>query len=150
MTGDACVLDHEQRQIVEATIADHCRIRNWVLHAVNCRSNHLHVVVSAPGYHSNVVREQFKAWCTRRLKEHALATHTNPTRQRWPHTNPTRQRGSDTNPTRQRGESLRQNWWAERGSKRYINDLDSLEAAILYVRDGQDQNQSDAPARASH
>jgi hypothetical protein len=32
----------------------------------------------------------------------------------------------------------REKWWAERGSKRYINDEDSLEAAILYVREGQD------------
>ena len=115
MTEDACLLNADQRQVVEATIAEHCRIRNWVLHAVNCRSNHLHVVVTAPGYHPDVVREQFKAWCTRRLKEHA-------------HTNPTRQRGSQ----------VRDQWWAERGSKRYINDPDSLEAAIFYVRDGQD------------
>jgi len=118
MTEDACVLSAEQRKIVEATIAEHCRIRNWVLRAVNCRSNHLHVVVTALGYHPNVVREQFKAWCTRRLKEHAQAT--------------------DTNPTRQRGSPFRANWWAERGSKRYINDEASLESATHYVRDGQD------------
>ena len=47
MTDDACVLDLDQRKIVEATIAEHCGIRSWVLHAVNCRSNHLHVVVTA-------------------------------------------------------------------------------------------------------
>jgi REP element-mobilizing transposase RayT len=128
MTEDACVLSAEQRKIVEATIAEHCRIRNWVLHAVNCRSNHLHVVVTAPGYHPNVVREQFKAWCTRRLKEHSQATDTIPTRKR----------GRNINPTRQRGSPLRENWWAERGSKRYINDEASLESAVLYVRDGQD------------
>jgi hypothetical protein len=34
---------------------------------------------------------------------------------------------------------LRENWWAERGSQRFINDSESLEAAILYVRDGQDK-----------
>ncbi len=115
MTEDACLLNADQRHVVEATIADHCRIRNWVLHAVNCRSNHLHVVVTAPGYHPDVVREQFKAWCTRRLKEY-----------------------EHTNPMRQRGSPLRTQWWAERGSKRYINDEDSLESAILYVRDSQD------------
>jgi hypothetical protein len=32
----------------------------------------------------------------------------------------------------------RQNWWAERGSQRYINDPAGLGAAIAYVRDGQD------------
>ena len=139
MTEDACLLDAEQRKVVEETIADHCRIRNCVLHAVNCRSNHLHVVVTAPGYHPDVVREQFKAWCTRRLKERE---HTNPTRKRGPDTNPTRKRGPD-----KRGIPVRKQWWAERGSKRYINDENSLEAAILYVRDGQDQHQPDAQAR---
>jgi hypothetical protein len=38
MTEDACVLDEEQRRLVEKTIIDHCRIRGWQLHAVNCRS----------------------------------------------------------------------------------------------------------------
>ena len=37
------------------------------------------------------------------------------------------------------------NWWAERGSQRPIYDLQGLEAAILYVRDGQDQKQDIGP-----
>ena len=45
MTEDACLLDDEQRRLVEGTIADHCRIRGWHLHVVNCRTNHVHVVV---------------------------------------------------------------------------------------------------------
>ena len=69
MTEDACVLDVEQRKIVETTISAHCTIRGWQLHVVNCRTNHLHVVVSAP-VHPDTIRKQFKAWCTRRLKEH--------------------------------------------------------------------------------
>ena len=32
---------------------------------------------------------------------------------------------------------VRENWWAERGSRRFINDQQGLEAAIRYVRDGQ-------------
>lgn len=35
-------------------------------------------------------------------------------------------------------DSTRENWWTERGSIRYINNEDDFEAAILYVRDGQD------------
>src|SRR5262245_26539839 len=69
MTEDALILDAEQRRLVEKTIADHCVIRKWVLHSVNCRSNHVHVAVTAPGRTIEVPREQFKAWCTRRLKE---------------------------------------------------------------------------------
>src|SRR5256885_16629826 len=47
MTEDACLLDPEQRAVVERQIAETCRVRGWVLHAVNCRSNHAHVVVTA-------------------------------------------------------------------------------------------------------
>jgi REP element-mobilizing transposase RayT len=54
---------------VEDTIHDHCRIRGWHLHAVNCRTNHAHVVVTAPDRDPEEVMDQFKAWCTRRLKE---------------------------------------------------------------------------------
>ena len=71
MSEDACRLNSDERQIVEDTIAAHCRIRNWALHAVSCRSNHLHLVVSAVD-HPDAVRDQLKAWCTRKLKEHEL------------------------------------------------------------------------------
>ena len=47
MSEDGCVLDSEQRRLVEKTIRDHCRIRGWELHEVNCRTNHLHVVAGA-------------------------------------------------------------------------------------------------------
>jgi REP element-mobilizing transposase RayT len=118
MTEDACLLDMEQRQLVERTIAEHCQIRGWKLHAVNCRSNHLHIVVTADLAPKHV-RVQLKAWCTRRLKELEV------------------KRQARVCP----GETsaiVRENWWAERGSDRYINDHESLEAVILYVRDGQD------------
>lgn len=60
MVESAVVLTYEQRDLIEQTIRDHCRIRGWVLHAVNARTNHIHVVVTAdrdPGE----VRDQFKA-----------------------------------------------------------------------------------------
>ena len=68
MTEDACRLDAEQRAVVERQIAETCRFRGWELHVVNCRSNHLHVVVTAD-QDPKIVRNQLKAWCTRRLKE---------------------------------------------------------------------------------
>jgi hypothetical protein len=68
MADDACRLNDDERRVVETTIAAHCRIRNWTLHAVNCRSNHLHIVVTA-SEHPDEVRDQFKSWCTHRLKE---------------------------------------------------------------------------------
>lgn len=64
----AVILDRDQRRLVEQAISEHCTIRGWLLHAVNCRSNHAHVVVTAPGRPIEQPREQFKSWCTRRLK----------------------------------------------------------------------------------
>jgi len=120
MTEDACILDEEQRRLVERTIADHCRIRGWELHAVNCRTNHLHVVTTA-NRDPDEVREQFKAWCTRKLKELEEVRRKNARLL-----------------ARRAGEvTIRENWWAERGSARYIGDEDSLEAAIRYVLEGQ-------------
>ena len=66
-------LSVQDRKIVELTIEKHCEIRNWTLHQVNARSNHVHVIVTAPGFNPKAVRDQFKAWCTRKLK----ASHSN-------------------------------------------------------------------------
>jgi REP element-mobilizing transposase RayT len=66
-------LSHEHRHLVERTIQRHCELRRWTLHAVNARTNHIHVVVTAVGYRPETVRDQFKAWCTRALKEAGAA-----------------------------------------------------------------------------
>jgi hypothetical protein len=112
MTEPAVTLDIDQRQIVEDTIAAHCRIRGWHLHVVNARTEHVHVVVTAPGRKPDDVMDQFKAWCTRKLGEHERARIT-------------------------AAGDYRQDWWTQGGSKRWLNDGNSLEAAILYVREGQ-------------
>jgi len=119
MVEGACLLDLEQRRAVENQIAETCRLRGWHLHAVNCRTNHLHMVLTA-AIAPRTARSQLKAWCTRALKK------LDEERSRC---------GGST----RRG-ALRENWWAERGSQRFINDMESLEAAILYVRDGQDKS----------
>jgi len=103
-----CILDNSRREIVEATIRKHCEIRKWELHALACRTNHVHVVVSAP-VGPDVVMEQLKAWGTRRLNEEQV----------------------------RRGEPTREDWWTEKGSKRFLNDEASLEAAVVYVTEGQ-------------
>jgi REP element-mobilizing transposase RayT len=111
MSEDACRLDGQQRAVVERTVSDHCRIRGWELYTVNCRSNHVHVVVRA-SVKPETVRSQLNAWSTRKLK--ALERQRRGVRR------------------------VRENWWAERGSRLYINDEEGLEAVIQYVRDGQD------------
>jgi len=107
MTEDACLLTPGQRQSVEKQIAETCAHRGWVLHAVNCRSNHVHVVVSASVDNPKKIRIDLKAWATRSLKKTSAQE--------------------------------RENWWAERGSVRFLNNEENLQAAILYVRDGQHQ-----------
>jgi hypothetical protein len=121
MTEDACRLDYEQRQLVDTTISDHCRIRRWCLYAVNCRSNHVHVVVAANRGPEDI-REQFKAWCTRRLKAMELE----------------RQRLRTSSPSVGAAQPIREKWWAERGSGLYINDEEALEDIIHYVLEAQD------------
>jgi REP element-mobilizing transposase RayT len=108
MTEPPLALENDQRQLVEKTISDHCRIRKWTLHAVNCRVCHVHAVVTA-SLDPDDVRDQFKAWCTRKLKE---------------------LQGSQ-------GREVRQKWWTEGGSMRRIGDSESLEYVIHYVLDGQ-------------
>jgi len=67
MAEGATTLNSGQRTIVEATVAAHCVIRGWTLHAVNCRTNHVHTVITATDRALTIPREQFKAWCTRKL-----------------------------------------------------------------------------------
>ncbi len=113
MTEDACLLDEAQRRAVEVQIAETCRHRGWHLHAVNCRSNHIHVVVTAANTRPKKIRADLKAWATRCLKD--------------------------------RFDSTRENWWADRGSIRFLNTEASLEAAVIYVTDAQDRKQRDQP-----
>ena len=113
------VLDRTQRQIVTNVIQEHCQKRNWQLHAVNCRTNHCHLVVTASDYDGEQVRDQLKAWSTRRLKE--------------------RQRSDGVSET-----DLRVNWWTRKGSVRYLFDDESLHATITYCFDAQDTGGSKA------
>lgn len=118
MSEDACRLDALQRRLVEAIVAEHCRIRDWRLYGVNCRSNHIHVVVTADAEPETVL-EQRKSWTTRWLKELESL--------RFPDL-----------------AVAREHWWTERGSRRWINDLDVLEAVLHYVRECQARRPGDS------
>jgi REP element-mobilizing transposase RayT len=116
MTEDACRLASHQRDRVNKQVAETCAHKQWPLHAVNCRSNHVHVVLSSPAP-PKAIREQLKAWCTRRLNEQQADAGL-------------------------REHERRSKWWAERGSIRWIFHDEDLGAAIDYV-----QNQQDNPRR---
>ena len=107
MTEEACILSKQQRIAVESQIKETCDARGWQLHAVNCRTNHVHSVVTATETSPKKVRRDLKSWTTRRL--------------------------------RREFDRARENWWGERGSVRHIFDETGLEAAIIYVTEGQDR-----------
>ena len=111
MSESAITLNPSQRELVEKTIREHCAIRNWILHAVNCRTNHAHVVVTANERKLPEPRIQFKAWCTRRLKENER----------------------DANAK----DPLRECWWTERGWDEYIDTDNELADVVAYVLEGQ-------------
>ena len=67
MTGEAVLLRRHDRETVAAACAEHCQFRGWTLHAVNARTNHVHVVVVADTK-PQTVRDQLKANSTRRLR----------------------------------------------------------------------------------
>ena len=114
MSEAAVTLSVSQRAIVEQTITDHCRIRGWTLHAVNARSNHVHVVVSA-GCGPDEAMKQLKAWCSRQLSDDAGLTEQVAAR------------------------AGRRHWFTEGGGKEIIEDERYLENAIRYVHEGQDK-----------
>ena len=66
---DVLSLTPDQREVVESECRRHCEHRNWKVWEVNSRSNHVHVIVTAPGVSGGIVRDQLKANCTRGLRE---------------------------------------------------------------------------------
>lgn len=69
LNHDVLLLSPEQREVIHHECERHCQHRGWRLWEVNARTNHVHAVVSAPGYAGSVVRDQLKANCTRALRE---------------------------------------------------------------------------------
>ncbi len=63
------VLTVAQRSVVERTVREVCEHKGWRVWAVNCRSNHVHVVVSAGDKSPEQVMNTLKSWCSRRLSE---------------------------------------------------------------------------------
>jgi REP element-mobilizing transposase RayT len=112
MAESAVVLTEGQRALVEQTVRDHCRIRGWLLHAVNARPNHVHVVVTAPRDPDEVMN-QFKAWCSRKLSDAAGLLRT---------------------VAKKAG---RRHWFTEGGNKELIDSEEYLKNAITYVLERQ-------------
>jgi len=68
MKEQSVLLNMNQRKKVHQVCLRHAKIRGWVLHAINVRSNHVHLVVTADA-DPKKVRDQFKANATRVLRQ---------------------------------------------------------------------------------
>ena len=112
MAEEAVLLTLGQRALVEETIRAHCQIRQWSLHAVNVRSNHVHVVLTADR-DAKEVMNQLKAWCSRKLSD---ATGLK---------NPVAFKAG------------RRRWFTEGGDPEKIEEETYLNNAIQYVLEGQ-------------
>ena len=62
-------LNHPQRRVVADVIEEHCRFRGWSHLSTACRSNHVHVIISAPQICPRDVLRSLKARVSRRLSE---------------------------------------------------------------------------------
>jgi len=111
MSEGAVVFDSEQRLLVEKTIRDHCVIRKWELYAVNCRTDHVHVVVGASDRSIEIPREQFKSWATRKLKM--------------------------LESIRKSDQVVREHWWSDRGWDVYVDTESDLDEVTCYVNEEQ-------------
>lgn len=68
MAMSQVVLNNKERQIVDAAIRKTCDRNQWRLLAINVRTNHVHLLVSAAAQPELVMRS-CKAWATRGLRE---------------------------------------------------------------------------------
>ncbi|HLA84066.1 MAG TPA: transposase [Thermoguttaceae bacterium] len=64
-------LNETCRTIVERTICEVASHRGWTLHALNVRTNHVHLVISANATPEKVMND-LKSWSTRRMVEAGL------------------------------------------------------------------------------
>ena len=60
-----------QRESIDRTIHEVSAFNKWLLHAINVRTEHVHVVITALKSPESVMNS-FKSWCTRRMRENRL------------------------------------------------------------------------------
>lgn len=67
---DVVLLNAAMQAIAETAITEICTFRTWRLWAVSVRSNHAHVLLTAPNYRPIFVRDQLKAKATTHCELH--------------------------------------------------------------------------------
>src|SRR5215475_6055717 len=72
LRSDPVTLRATRRQSVKKSIREVCKYRGWLLHALNVRTNHVHVVVSIGSTKPDRALNAFKAYATRGLRRDGL------------------------------------------------------------------------------
>jgi REP element-mobilizing transposase RayT len=68
LKSEPLLLNGEQRQSIAHAIQEVCQHRRWLLHTLNVRTNHVHVVVSIGATSPARALNAFKAYSTRRMR----------------------------------------------------------------------------------
>ncbi|QDT62946.1 transposase [Calycomorphotria hydatis] len=68
LADDTFILIKTQRRRVKLSIESRANFKGWHIHALNVRTNHVHVVIVAPNESGKSIIADFKRWCTRDLK----------------------------------------------------------------------------------
>jgi REP element-mobilizing transposase RayT len=68
LRGEPFLLDGRCRQVVAESLASVAAFKGWMMHGLNVRTNHVHVVISSTESPERVMNA-LKSWTTRRLRE---------------------------------------------------------------------------------
>jgi len=75
LKGEPGYLTAERRRSVEKAIRETCKIRGWLIYALNIRTNHVHIVVAPSGHDPSRVLHALKANATRQMREDGSWSH---------------------------------------------------------------------------
>ncbi len=69
LRGEIVTLNITQREAVESALREVCEVRNWLLHASNVRTNHIHLVVNIGAAKPERALNDFKSYATRKMRQ---------------------------------------------------------------------------------
>jgi len=69
LKSKSVTLNGKQRQSADHAVREVCDVRRWLLHALNVRTNHVHLVVSIGKIRPEHALNTLKAYATRRMRE---------------------------------------------------------------------------------
>ncbi len=68
LRDEVVILNATQRECVEMAVRETCIVRDWLLRALNVRTNHVHIVVSTGAVRPERALNAFKANATRQMR----------------------------------------------------------------------------------